>query len=149
MSIEEYIAKLKIFEKDLPKKVDEIIMANKSFITSMIKLRLYNYGTDGNDKLIGRYSRNTIPIKIANNQKTSFITLRDQGNFYKGMFLYSKQGEYSVDSTDRKTDMLYEIYGRAITEFTNKQQNDIVVNIIDPDLQKYLDELGGEISIDL
>lgn len=149
MTIEAYIASLNTMKKDLPKKVDEIILKNKNFIVGMLKFRLYNKGTDGNGAMIGRYSKKTIPIKIANSQKTSFITLRDQGHFYTGMFLESRNNEYIIDSTDRKTDLLVQIYGKSIMELTKEQQDNVVSNIIDPDIQKYLDSLSGSIEIDL
>ena len=149
MTIEAYIASLNTMKKDLPKKVDEIILKNKNFIVGMLKFRLYNKGTDGNGAMIGRYSKKTIPIKIANSQKTSFITLRDQGHFYAGMFLESRNNEYIIDSTDRKADLLVQIYGKSIMELTKEQQDNVVSNIIDPDIQKYLDGLSGSIEIDL
>ena len=149
MTIEAYIASLKTMQKDLPKKVDEIILKNKGLIVGMLKFRLYNKGTDGNGMLIGRYSKNTIPIKIANSQKTSFITLRDQGHFYAGMFLEARKNEYVIDSTDRKADLLVQIYGKSIMELTKEQQDNVVSNIIDPDIQKYLNGLSGSIEIDL
>lgn len=149
MTLDNYIASLKELKSNMPKKVDEIIIKNKQFIVGMLKQRLYTYGTDGNYDLIGQYSKNTIISKKANNQKTSFITLRDSGRWYAGMYLDTSNGEYSIDSTDWKTGLLVDVYGPAILELTFKQQTDIIQNIIEPELQKYLDELTNEISIDL
>lgn len=149
MTLENYIASLKGLKSNIPKKVDEIIIKNKQFIVGMLKQRLYIYGTDGNYDLIGQYAKNTLAIKKANNQKTDFITLRDTGRFYAGMYLDVSNNEYSIDSTDRKTALLVDVYGSAILELTYKQQTDIIQNIIEPELQKYLDELTSEISIDI
>lgn len=149
MTLENYIASLKGLKSNIPKKVDEIIIKNKQFIVGMLKQRLYTYGTDGNYDLIGRYAKNTLAIKKANNQKTDFITLRDTGRFYVGMYLDVSNNEYSIDSTDWKTALLVDVYGPAILELTYKQQTDIIQNIIEPELQKYLDELTNEISIDI
>jgi len=149
MTLENYIKNLTEFNSSLPKNVDEIIMKNKQFIVGMLKQRLYTYGTDGNYDLIGNYSKNTTALKKANNQKADFITLRDSGRWYAGMYIDSTNGGYLIDSTDWKTGLLIEVYGPAILELTFKQQTDIIQNIIEPELQKYLDSLTGDITIDL
>ncbi len=149
MKLETQIANLEKLKLDLPKTIDEIILKNKSLIVGMLKLRLYNEGTDGDGNLIGYYAPSTILEKKANNQKTSFITLRDQGYFYQGMFLEIIKDEYIIDSIDAKTDLLVEVYGEAILELTQEQQENIIINIIDPALQVIIDNHIGNIEIDL
>lgn len=149
MTIEQYTAKLESFKANINTEVDKILVKNSNIITGMLKLRLYNYGIDGNYELIGEYSEKTKITKKANNQKTNFITLRDSGRFYAGMFLESKNGKYFIDSKDYKTNVLVETYGEPILDLTYKQQNDIIENIINPELEKLFSNVLGEIAFSL
>lgn len=142
MDIKTYVEKLQALKADLPKKVDEILLQNQKHIVGLLKARLYNEGTDGLGNIIGEYAKSTLVIKRKNNQKTSFITLRDTGRFYEGMFLESKNGRYIIDSKDRKTALLIEIYGESILDLTVEQQEYIIMKIIEPALQSILDNLG-------
>lgn len=143
MTIQQYVEKLKEFNKDLPKTIDMILKKNEGTILRMLKLRLYNFGTDGNYDLIGYYSTNTKKRKASKGQKSSFITLRDTGAFYAGMYLESKDGVYKIDSLDPITPVLTMLYGKEILELTFKQQTDIINNIINPELQKILDSIDN------
>lgn len=143
MTIQQYVEKLKEFNNDLPKTVDMILKKNEGTILGMLKLRLYNYGTDGNYELIGYYSNNTKKRKSAKGQKSSFITLRDTGAFYAGMYLESKDGIYKIDSLDPVTPILTMLYGKEILELTFKQQTDIINNIINTNLQNIFDSIGN------
>jgi len=149
MTLENYIANLQTLKSELPEKVDKIIMKNQAFIVGMLKQRLYMYGTDGNYDLIGQYSKRTKEIKKANNQKSSFITLKDSGRWYAAMYIDSNNGEYIIDSKDWKTPLLIEVYGESILELTFKQQDDIIKNIIEPELQKYINSISGDLEIEL
>ena len=142
MTIENYIKQLENFKSDLPAEVDKILMKNSKFIVGMLKLRLYTYGQDGNYDQIGYYTPATKRRKDIKGQKADFITLRDSGHFYDGMFMIASNGNYKISSTDAKTPLLINEYGPAILELTYKQQADIVENIIDPEIQKLLDNLG-------
>lgn len=142
MTIENYIKGLEKFKANLPEQVDSILMKNSKFIVGMLKLRLYNYGQDGNYDQIGYYTPSTKRRKDKKGQKADFITLRDSARFYDGMFMLAENGNYKISSTDSKTPLLIAEYGPAILELTYKQQTDIVENIIDPEIQKLLDDIG-------
>jgi hypothetical protein len=149
MTIQEYVAELEKLKNILPEEVDKILLKKQGIILGMLKHRLYNFGTDGNYDSLGPYSKSTEARKKKEGKKSGFVTLRDTDSFYAGMFLKSKKGEYEIDSTDWKTGLLEDIYGEAILELTFKQQSDIIENIIEPELQKLFDELGGQVEITL
>jgi len=149
MNIDEYISFLKGFKNDLPKIVQLAITKNEGKIVGMLKTRLYNYGTDGNNRLIGLYSKATLIKKKEKNQRSSFITLRDTGSFYSGMHLTGRQGTLEITSSDYKAAMLTTKHGLAIMELTEYQQDIIIQTILDPFLDDYLDQHSGQIEIDL
>lgn len=149
MSIIRYVENLEKLKNILPTEIDKILINKQGLILGMLKFRLYNYGQDGNYDLIGNYTSKTKELKKLNNQKTDFITLKDTGSFYSGMFLISKNGEYKIDSTDYKTPLLKAEYGNSILELTYKQQNDIIANIIEPELEKLLNDSLKDFEISL
>jgi len=149
MTLENYVSKLNELKTNLPKEVDKILIKNEKVILTMLKFRLFTFGADGNyDKLEG-YSKKTIAIKKKNNQKTNITTLRDQGNFYAGMYLEVESGKILISSKDRKTGLIAEKYGPSIFELTYKQQADIISNIIEPELQKLIDFSIKDFNISL
>lgn len=151
MELNAYIAKLHVAKDNLPEVIEGILKKHEGTILGMLKFRLFNFGTDGNDDLIGdgTYSEKTLASKKKKGQKTNIITLRDTGMFYNSMFLEIDGSNYEVSSKDSKAAILVDSYGEAILDLTFKQQNDVVENIVDPDLQKYLDDNMPNIDITL
>lgn len=149
MELKEYVNKLEQSKVNLDKVIEAILKKNQGFIVGMLKFRLYTFGTDGNNELIGdgEYSDRTIKRKKRLNQKTSVITLRDKGNYYASMFLEVEGTLYEISSKDPKAAKLVDSYGEAILDLTEKQQNDLVENIVDPALQKYIDANLPDIDI--
>lgn len=143
MILENYVSKLETIKNTLPDEVDKIILKNKNVILVMLKFRLFNFGIDGDYEPLKKYSNKTIAIKKKNNQKTNVTTLRDQGNFYSGMYLEQNKGEILISSKDYKTPLLVEKYGAKIFDLTNKQELDIVNNIIEPELKNLIDSIGN------
>lgn len=151
MELNAYIAKLNVAKSNLPEVIEDILKKNEGTLLGMLKFRLFNFGTDGNDDLIGdgAYSKNTIERKKRKGQKYNIITLRDSGVFYNSMFLELDGANYEVSSKDPKAPKLVDTYSESILDFTFKQQNDVVENIVDPALQKYLDDNLPDIDISL
>jgi len=138
-SLSLYIADLKEIEKDFGNIVRDIIKKNQGKILTMIKLRLYNTGIDGAGNQIGQYYYQTIKEKKAKGQRSSFVTLRDSGDWYRAMYVEMIGNDVIVDSTDWKTSKLIEMYSADILGLTI-QEEDIIINaIIEPEVQKLLD----------
>lgn len=149
MELKAYVDKLEHLANDMPSIIEDILSKNAGTITGMLKLRLYNYGTDGNDDLIGEgeYAINTIERKKKIGQKTNIITLRDSGNMYSLMYLDVNKTDYQIYSKAPYAGRLAEAYGSAIFDLTNFQQKNVVENIIEPALQKYIDSNTPDFDI--
>jgi hypothetical protein len=141
-TLQQYITSLNIFEKNFPSIIKKIIRDNEGKILSMVKLRLFNTGISGSGYLIGEYSELTKKIKKRKNQRASFITLRDEGDFYKGMFIELQNDSVLLDSTDLKTRDLTLRYSSSILEFTEQEQQFIINSIIEPALLKEIPDFG-------
>lgn len=94
------------------------------------------YPTD-DEKISPPYRPFTIFMKTINGQPTDRVTLKDTGDFYRGIFV-KKQGEnLIIDSTDEKSAKLQKRYGEDIFGFTaenkttlKKQTHQKIVNYV-------------------
>jgi hypothetical protein len=143
MSLELYLQDLRNLEANLEVEIEKIIEDNQGKLVGLVKNRLYQHGVDAFGKEITpTYARSTIEEKKAKNQRTAFVTLRDKGDFYNGMFVEFKNYVIKVDSTDGKTDSLISKYGEGILGFTKDEQDFIIQGLIEPKIIEILNKLG-------
>ena len=119
-------------------EVDAIMGSKESIIDAIVNDQQYEKGIKGDGQSIGRYSRKTIPIKVARGQRIDHITLRDEGNFHKGYTMERAGYGGLVYSRDSKADMLEGRYGSGINDLTNQNQSKIVESEIKPAFLKGL-----------
>jgi hypothetical protein len=149
MSIDNYLLELRLLEKNLENEINKIIEEKQGFLVGLIKNRLYQHGVDAfGKKILPSYSPSTIDYKKEKHQRTAFVTLRDKGDFYKGIFVEVKNWVILASSIDGKTEHLISKYGEGILGFTQDEQDQIIFSIIEPRIQKILNSLGkGGIKI--
>lgn len=115
--------------------IRKIIEDNKGKILSIIKLRLYRKGIDGDgNEILPSYSIGTINEKKAKRQITSHVTLRDTGNWYKSFYIVYENSEIKAKSDSSKTIELTEKYSDSILDFTNQELENIIQSIIEPEI---------------
>lgn len=142
--INDYLSDLKNFEKNLSENIKSIIIKNQGLILKTLKLRLFNTGIDGSGKSIEpKYTDETIIRKKKSNQRYSHVTLRDVGNFYAGMYVEYYKNNMSIYSSDPKSDLLTTKYGESILELTNEEQFVFINSILEPALQKLIDDFNS------
>ena len=150
MNIQEYNKLLKDNIKDIDKKLKDYIYL-KGGILRAVKLRLYR-GIDGSGSSLGTYAPGTIEMKKkgrdGRDTKTSNVTLRDTGKWYKSLFLRWEGVNLLLDSTDpSKTQLLIEGekkmagYGDDILELS---QDEVVM--ADTITEKFMEELVSKIN---
>ncbi len=140
--INNYINTLVKIENQLPEIIEDIILKNQGKILSLIKQRVWNFGIDADGNLIiPSYKDITIEIKKFEGKRSSHVTLRDTGNFWKGVYLFVEENMLFVDSKDPKTPSLIEKYGESILGLTIQEQNILIYEIIEPEIQKRLNQL--------
>ena len=147
-SISRYITELKNINSNFDFEVGKIILENKGKILSMIKLRLFNKGIDGSgSSILPSYRTSTVISKRKKNQRTSHVTLRDKGSFYKGMFITYKNDSIFIDSNVQYKLFLTRKYGEDILSLTEQEQQFIIDSIIEPGINKLINSIG-QITID-
>lgn len=148
MSLDSYINFLNKEADGIEELVKKIVLDNSGKILSMIKLRLYQKGIDGDGKtIVPEYSELTIADKKGKRQITSHVTLRDTGEWYKSFYVTYDSGNIIVNSDLPKTDELVEKYGKSILELTNQEIENIINSIIEPKIIKRLNSFT-QIEID-
>ena len=120
--------------------VGHIVEKNEGWILRTIKLRIWNTGKDGNDKLIGRYAESTIKFKKAEGKRSSHVTLRDEGDFMDAFYVkYQGNGDVLVSSDDEKTPLIQQKYPSAdIFGLTQQEQEMFVDAVLETEYNKIL-----------
>ena len=95
--------------------------------TQIIKLntidQLFDKGIDSLNKTLGKYSNVTIGIKKSKGQKTSNITLKDTGDFYKTFRVDVTKTEIKIFANPLKDqDNLFDKYGANIVGLTEENR---------------------------
>jgi hypothetical protein len=148
MNIAQEIGFLENEISEIEPVIRKIIKDNKGKILSIIKLRLYRKGIDGDGKsILPDYSVATTKEKKGKRQITSHVTLRDTGEWYGSFYVVYENGEIKVNSNSSKTIQLTEKYGDSILEFTNQELEHIILSIIEPEIIKRINS-SKQIVID-
>lgn len=146
--LDTYISNLESLESTLVDKAKEAILSKQGQVLGNLKLRLFNTGTDGDgNKIKPDYAYSTVQIKASKKQRTSHVTLRDTGDFYKSMFIDFNKGNVFVNSNDSKSGSLINKYGKSIMELTLQEQRIIIDTIIEPFLVKEIKKLNKNIDL--
>ena len=116
MKIEKSIGKIRNYLKNCKKFGDEIMIKNESHIIKENISQMYDLGQNIKEESLGEYTPTSKWIKQQKGQRTDHITLRDTGDFHKGMDMKKtgetqKESEFEISSKDWKSDMLEREWG--------------------------------------
>lgn len=143
-TIDEYLADLTDLTDNLHNLLAEAIKQKEGFIVGLIKNRLYQQGIKGDGTpILPDYHPATEKWKKQKNQRTSHVTLRDQGLFYAGLYAELVDWTLVTDSRDDKTLALKDKYGDSITDLTTEEQELIIDSILEPIVVRELNKLGN------
>ena len=149
MDINNYITRLTLLKRNFSLEVDKAINDNDKFIVGKIKDRLWGTGLDADNSLIGggTYAPSTIEDKKKKGVPYGHFTLQDKGDFYKGMFIHSKDANANISSEDSKKNQLIEDYGEAILDLNEIEQDYVVDVIIEQQIEKAINKIDREYII--
>lgn len=98
--------------------------------------QLFDQGVDSKGRDLGEYTPFTVQIKRAKGQKTDFITLKDEGDFYEGFFVKANKFPVVFDSRDSKKKKLVERFGKDIFGLTQQSVNELNEEYIKETIQE-------------
>lgn len=143
-NLDAYIAQLRDLEANLQSKVGDILIANEKAILRMVRERLYRWGTDGEgNPLQPPYAEMTKALKKQKRQITKHVTLRDSGFLYSSLYVEEYKGGVNIFAGARYAEDLMQHYNsRSIFDLTREQADVVAWGIVDPEIQKIIDNLG-------
>jgi hypothetical protein len=152
-TITEYMANLDKAIKGIRRQTATVINSEKERILDLNReTQLFEQGiTAKGGKIVPPYSPFTIEIKQQRNAgfgsgrgprivPTAFVSLFDQGNFYRGFKLQYDPDLFTITiySTDEKTPKLIEKYSADIFGLTKDNRDYLDFNIIKPAIDKWV-----------
>lgn len=146
-AIDELLDRVERFNEELTsgRLMHDIIMANEAYIIDMNAYeQLYKRGVNRMGVSImdyRPYSPYTIRYKKAVGQPYDRVTLRDEGDFYRGFFIEADDRMFYISSTDDKTQKLTKKYTNYIFGLTDENKAELTWEYVYPDLIEKLNEM--------
>lgn len=143
LKINDLIVKIQTISNLLPKIVDVAVNANQQkIVQGMIQKRLFSTGVKGDGTNLPPYAPITIERKdrSGRNLPTGHMTLFEHGDFYKGMFAKSNNAVIFINSSASITSELESRYGDSIMDLTEEEQEQIIMKMVDPEIEKILND---------
>jgi len=141
LSIDSYIAELQRIQKDLPATVIKTGYKYERYLIQNVQNRLYNQGIGGGRTKLGEYKAATKAKKILKGRKIDFVTLKNEGDWYKAMYIRDDGESLFIDSKNWKTAVLEARWGQDILQLTSPETTNYAAFIVEPAIQKLLNRL--------
>ena len=134
---ESRIKKIRAITSKLDKAVLRSLKNHEKEVTDYItKIQLFEKGEDGQGLTLGDYTPFTIELKKSKGQKTSNITLKDTGDFYKSYKL-GINGLITADAQKDDTNLVTE-FGADILVLSDKGQDVMIKLFVLEDTQNFI-----------
>ena len=144
-ALDELISKLKSFEDEIIKVIEEVVRENDNIILDMnAEDQLFEKGIDRFGTEIASYAPYaplTIEIKKLKGQPTARVTLRDEGDFHRSFYIEYQSDGFQIKASDWKTDDLIKGYGEGILGLTDSNFQEFAVDYVKPALNEILKKL--------
>ena len=143
--LDELISRLKSFEDEIIKVIEEVVRENDNIILDMnAEDQLFQRGTTRKGVEIASfapYAPRTIEIKKLKGQPTSRVTLRDEGDFHRSFYIEYQADGFQIKASDWKAESLMFGYGEEILGLTDDNFHGFAVDYVKPALNELLKKL--------
>lgn len=143
--LDELISRLKSFEDEIAKVIEEVVRENAHIILDMnAEDQLFEKGITRKGVEIASfapYAALTVEIKKLKGQPTSRVTLRDEGDFHSSFYIEFQADGFQVKASDWKTEELMFGYGEDILGLTDENFHEFAVDYVKPALNELLKRL--------
>ncbi len=143
--LDELISRLKNFEDEIIKVIEEVVRENDNIILDMnAEDQLFQKGITRKGVEIASfapYAPLTIEIKKLKGQPTSRVTLRDEGDFHRSFYIEYQADGFQIKASDWKTEDLMFRYGEEILGLTDDNFHEFAVDYVKPALTELLTKL--------
>jgi hypothetical protein len=134
---------LKSLPKVLERTVGEVV-ADNAYVLELDNQQQLEAGLDAEGLLIEPpYTGTTREIKKQKGQPTDRVTLKDKGDFYRGIVAKVRAQDVGLEGTDSKTQELQEKYGQDIIGISDEAVDAFRDDYVRPELQYKTREVLG------
>ena len=116
---------------DIVFEAEEAIHDTRTEYVNKQREQLFKGKNEEGQPIVPAYTPRTVAIKKKKGQPTDRVTLKDTGDFYKEIFLDTREKEFVIDSADPKAGQLIEKYGEKIFGLDETNQEAYVNNHLD------------------
>lgn len=117
---------------DVPFVSVESIDQTKEEMITQQQAQLFTGLTSKEEDITPPYRPRTVAIKTRKGQPTDRVTLRDTGDFYRGIFVETREQTFVIDSIDEKSGDLQEKYGEDIFGLGRTRRTEYVQETLKP-----------------
>jgi len=127
-SIQNKIHQLKRWKEVAPSLVLSLVRnKEEDVLTLIVEDQMFREGVDGEgNKIRPAYTASTVRIKRGKGQPTNRVTLRDEGDFHRSVFLYFEDDRFFVFSDDPKAKYLFSKYGDDVLGLSDESIERII-----------------------
>ena len=133
--------------KQLPKQLTAAVgqvVADNAGVLELDNIQQLEEGLDADGRAITpAYTFATVAIKKEKGQETSFVNLKDQGDFYRGLVARVRGQAVELVGTDPKTAELQAKYGNAVIGVSDEAVGDFRETYVRPELEFKTREILG------
>jgi hypothetical protein len=134
---------LKSLPQVLERTVGEVV-ADNAYVLELDNLQQLEAGLDAEGQRIEPpYTGTTREIKKQKGQPTDRVTLKDKGDFYRGIVAKVRAQDVGLEGTDSKTQELQEKYGQNIIGLSDEAVDAFREDYVRPELQYKTREVLG------
>ena len=121
--LEKISRNLKELQRNSEKNILKVVKRNEAEAADLItEKQLFEKGIDGDGEKLLPYARLTVKIKKAKGDPFNRTTLKDEGDFYRGVYQKNNSFPILYDSKDSKTGKLFDQYGDKILTHTKESE---------------------------
>lgn len=143
--LDDLIARLKSFDDEIMKVIEDVVRENYATILDMnTDDQLFAKGVTRTGRVIAEYAPYaplTIEIKKLKAQPTARVTLRDEGDFHTSFFIEFQADGFQIKASDWKTEKLMFQYGDEIMGLTDGNFKEFAIDYVKPALTNLLKKL--------
>lgn len=120
------------------------VVTDNAYILELDNQQQLEAGLDADGRTIEpAYTFATVRIKEEKGQESQHVTLRDRGDFYRGIVARVRGEAIEVVGTDKKTQALQEKYGEAIIGLSEEAIDAFREDYVRPELEYQTRHLLG------
>lgn len=137
--IRDIVKKIRQIRKRLDKIIIDAVKENEHIVIDLNTEQLWQGKESTGEPITPGYRPMTISIKSIKGQPTNRVTLKDEGDFYRGFFVNYGNDWFALGSDDEKAQKLERKYGTDIYGLT-QESIDELCEYIKEDVEKFIED---------